>query len=112
MVGAETVDLPSGRFRMGSVGFYPEESPVREIEVDGFAIDRGPVTVAQFARFSDETGYVTLAERPPNPDEYSDADPSLLVPGSAVFHPTPRRVPRPMVDVRPRHQLAPSVGTA
>jgi formylglycine-generating enzyme required for sulfatase activity len=93
MVGAEIVELPAGSFRMGSVGFYPEQGPLREVEVDGFAIDRGPVTVAQYARFTDETGYVTLAERPPNPDDYPDADPSLLVAGSAVFHPTPHRVP-------------------
>ena len=31
-----------------------------------FAIDRGPVTVEQFARFVDETGYLTVAERPPD----------------------------------------------
>jgi sulfatase modifying factor 1 len=41
---------PSGRFRMGSADFYPEEQPVREIEVDGFWIDEHPVTVAQFRR--------------------------------------------------------------
>ena len=32
-----------------------------------------------------ETGYVTLAERPPDADDYPDADPDLLVPGSLVF---------------------------
>ena len=26
-------EIPAGRFRMGSVGFYPEEGPVREVEV-------------------------------------------------------------------------------
>jgi formylglycine-generating enzyme len=93
MVGAEMAELPAGRFRMGSVGFYPEENPGREVEVCGFAIDRGPVTVAQFARFTDETGYVTLAERPPNPADYPDADPLLMVAGSAVFHPTSHPVP-------------------
>jgi formylglycine-generating enzyme required for sulfatase activity len=61
--------------------------------VDGFEIDRGPVTVGEFARFVDETGYVTLAERPPNPTDYPDAAPALLTPGSAVFHPTPGPVP-------------------
>jgi hypothetical protein len=33
MVGAGMVEIPAGRFRMGSVGFYPEEGPVREAEV-------------------------------------------------------------------------------
>ena len=50
------VEIPAGRFRMGSIDFYPDEGPVREVAVDGFAIQRGPVTVAQFARFVDETG--------------------------------------------------------
>jgi formylglycine-generating enzyme required for sulfatase activity len=89
----EMVELSAGRFRMGSDRFYSEETPVREIEVDGFAIDRGPVTVEQFARFVDDTTYRTLAERPPDPAEYPDADPSPLVAGSAVFRPTARPVP-------------------
>ena len=40
------IEIPAGRFRMGSAEFYPEERPIREVEVDGFAIQRGPVTVA------------------------------------------------------------------
>jgi len=59
------VEIPAGRFRMGSAAFYPEEGPVREVEVGGFAIQPGPVTVAEFSRFAEETGYVTVAERPP-----------------------------------------------
>ncbi len=86
-------EIPAGTFRMGSADFYPEEGPVREIEVHGFAIDRGPVTVAAFARFIDDTGYLTAAERPPSAADYPDADPSLLLAGSAVFHPTPGPVP-------------------
>jgi formylglycine-generating enzyme required for sulfatase activity len=78
---------------MGSESFYPEEGPVREIEIAGFAIDAGPVTVAQFTRFVDDTGHVTLAERAPDAADYPDADPALLVAGSAVFHPTAHPVP-------------------
>ncbi len=87
------VEIPAGRFRMGSDAFYAEEGPVRDVEVAAFAIDRGPITTAQFAEFVDQTGYVTVAERPPDPADYPDADPDLLVPGSAVFHPTPGPVP-------------------
>jgi formylglycine-generating enzyme len=79
------VELPGGTFRMGSNDFYPEERPVREVSVDGFWIDRQPVTVAKFRRFVNDTGYVTWAERPPNPADYPDADPELLVPGSLLF---------------------------
>jgi sulfatase modifying factor 1 len=93
MIREEMIEIPAGSFRMGSADFYPEEAPVREVQVRGFAIDRGPVTVAQFTRFVEETEYLTLAERPPDPAAYPDADPSLLCEGSAVFHPTPGPVP-------------------
>ncbi len=77
---------------MGSEGFYPEERPVRHVEVDGFWIDDHPVTVAEFRRFVRATGYVTLAERPLDPAQYPGADPALLSPGSLVFFPTAGRV--------------------
>ena len=38
-------------------------------------------------RFVEETGYVTVAERSPEPEHFPDALPELLVPGSAVFSP-------------------------
>ena len=87
------VRIPAGRFLMGCERFYPEEAPVREVEMAGFLIDRGPVTVAAFEGFVADTGYVTLAERTPVAADYPDADPSLLVAGSAVFHPTAHPVP-------------------
>jgi hypothetical protein len=93
MDSANMVEIPAGRFRMGCADFYPEERPVREVQVEAFAIGRGPVTVAQFRRFTEDTGYMTLAERRPDPADHPDTDPSLLVPGSAVFHPTPGPVP-------------------
>jgi formylglycine-generating enzyme len=80
--------IPEGTFAMGSEDFYPEEAPVRRVAVDGFWIDETAVTAADFRRFVRETGYVTVAERPLNPDDYPDADPDLLVPGSLVFHKT------------------------
>jgi formylglycine-generating enzyme len=73
---------------MGSDRFYPEERPVREVSVEGFWIDRHPVTVAAFRRFVKATGYVTWAEQPPKAEDYPDADPELLVPGSLVFRKT------------------------
>jgi formylglycine-generating enzyme required for sulfatase activity len=89
----DMVNIPAGCFHMGSADFYPEEAPVREMEVSSFAIDRGPVTVSQFNSFVEETGYLTLAERSPDPAVYPDADPSLLCEGSVVFHPTSGPVP-------------------
>jgi formylglycine-generating enzyme len=91
--GEDMVEIPAGTFRMGSDRFYAEEQPPREVSLDGFRIDRGPVTVAAFTRFVEATGYETVVERAPDAADYPDADPQLLVAGSAVFHPTPGPVP-------------------
>lgn len=79
-------------FRMGSESHYPEEAPVHPVRVDGFWMDAAPVTNAQFARFVDDTGYITLCEIAPSADDYPDADPALLVAASVVFVPPTHRV--------------------
>jgi formylglycine-generating enzyme required for sulfatase activity len=84
--------IAGGTFLMGSNDFYPEERPVHRVAVDGFWIDEYPVTNAEFRRFVKATGHVTVAERPPNPCDYPDADSALLVPGSLVFHQPLHRV--------------------
>jgi formylglycine-generating enzyme len=73
---------------MGSDRHYPEEAPVHSVTVSSFWIDRTPVTNRQFAAFVAATGYRTVAERHPNPADYPDALPRLLVPGSLVFRKT------------------------
>jgi len=70
---------------MGSDDFYPEESPVHEVIVDGFWMDRCEVTNEQFAKFVAATEYVTLAERPLNPNDYPGAPAANLAPGALVF---------------------------
>ena len=82
---AGMVWVAGGQFQMGSDHHYPEEAPAHEVSVNGFWIERCPVTNAEFARFVAETGYVTLAERPANPADYPGAIPELLVPSSVVF---------------------------
>ena len=64
--------IPAGSFLMGSEDFYPEEAPVRRVEVDGFWVDELPVTVAEFRRFVKATSYVTVAERPLDPADCHD----------------------------------------
>lgn len=85
--------IPAGVFWMGSDDFYPEERPVHQVAVDGFWMDTHPVTVAEFRRFIRDTGYVTTAQRQPDPADYPDADPALLSAGSMVFTPPPGPVP-------------------
>ena len=85
----ELIELPGGSFRMGSTSFYPEEAPIHTATVGPFAIERHPVTNAQFAAFIDATGYVTVAERPLDPALYPGVAPSDLLPGALVFRGTP-----------------------
>ena len=82
---ADMVWIPGGAFLMGSEQFYPEERPIHQVSVDGFWMDRFEVTIADFRRFVQATGYVTVAERPLNARDYPGVDPTLLVPGSLVF---------------------------
>ena len=85
---AELVELPGGSFQMGSTTFYPEEAPEHTATVAPFAIERHPVTNAQFAAFVDATGYLTVAERPLDPALYPGVAPADLLPGALVFRPT------------------------
>lgn len=74
---------------MGSDDHYPDEGPVRTVSVEGFWIEPRPVTNREFAKFVDSTGYVTMAEVPPDPALYPTARAADLVPGSLVFSTTP-----------------------
>lgn len=80
--------IPGGTFAMGSENFYPEESPVRRVSVDGFWIDATPVTNRDYARFVTATGYRTVAEVAPDPARYPGMRPEMAQPGSLVFHKT------------------------
>jgi sulfatase modifying factor 1 len=84
--------VSGGTFRMGSDRHYPEEAPAHNVSVDGFWIDRTPVTNRDFLKFVNATGYVTFAELKPNPKDYPGALPQMLRAGSLVFTPPLRRV--------------------
>jgi len=84
----DLIELPGGAFRMGSTSFYPDEAPVHTATVGAFAVERHPVTNAQFAEFVADTGYVTVAERPLDPALYPGVAPADLAPGALVFRPT------------------------
>jgi formylglycine-generating enzyme len=80
-------------FIEGSDDFYSEEQPIGKVADGDLWIDIHPVTNAEFRRFVKDAGYVTVAEQPPDPAEFPDADPKDLVPGSLVFTPTAGPVP-------------------
>ncbi len=77
--------IEAGSFLMGSDAHYPEEAPAHAEMVEGFRIDRHQTTNSEFAHFVDETGYVTVAERPLDPKDFPGVQPENLVPGSLVF---------------------------
>ena len=76
--------IPGGIFFMGSDQF-DDAQPIHKVEVGGFWMDRTEVTNAQFREFVDATGYVTVAEKPPDPKLVPNAAPEDLKPFSIVF---------------------------
>ena len=91
--------IPGGEFSMGSEGKCDGKSccspatvadalPIHRVYVDGFWMDATDVTNAEFEKFVQATGYVTIAERAPTKEEFPTAPPENLVAGSVVFTPT------------------------
>jgi formylglycine-generating enzyme required for sulfatase activity len=114
------VRIEGGEFWMGSDHHYLEEAPARRVAVDGFWIDIHPVTNRQFGQFVRDTGWVTVAETPPDPADYPGALADKLVPSSLVFQPTAGPVPlndvsawwRYMPGADWRHPTGPDSGLA
>lgn len=79
----------------------PDEYPAHKVKVNDFWIDKHEVTNAQFRKFVEATGYVTVAERKPDWNEMKKQLPpgtpkppdSVLVPGALVFSPPNHAVP-------------------
>ena len=94
---AGMVWVAGGSFMMGSDHHYPEEGPAHPVTVDGFWIDRYPVTNLEFDRFVYATGYVTVAERAIRSDDRAVSGRGKS--GSMVF----RKTTRP-ADLSREHQ--------
>jgi len=95
--------IPGGEFSMGALDppatgeaamhGAADARPIHRVYVDGFWMDRTDVTNEQFVRFVTATGYVTVAERKPRPEDYPGAPPENLVAGSVIFSPPDHPVP-------------------
>ncbi len=91
------VHIPGGQFVMGTddASMWPAERPAHPVKVKAFWMDATEVTNADFARFVEETGYVTTAETTPSLEEIMKQVPpgtppppaDVLVPGALVFTP-------------------------
>lgn len=64
-----------------------DSRPAHQVQLEGFWVDETEVTNAQFSKFVEATGYVTIAEIAPKAEDYPGAPPENLVPGSVVFSP-------------------------
>ncbi len=85
--GKDTVKMvyiKGGTFQMGSSNFV-DAKPIHEVTLSPFYMDEHEVTNNQYAAFVEATGYITVAERPLDPNDFPNVDPKVLVPGSAVF---------------------------
>jgi formylglycine-generating enzyme len=81
--------IAGGTFWMGCEGCgMPDALPAHRVSVAGFWMDQTPVTNAEFERFVNATGYVTVAERQLDPKDFPEVPRDKLVAGSAVFHAT------------------------
>ncbi|MBS0203606.1 MAG: formylglycine-generating enzyme family protein [Planctomycetes bacterium] len=87
--------IPGGEYTIGTdseLG-WPDEKPAHKVRVERFWIDITEVTNAQFAQFTEATGYVTTAEKAPSVEELLAQSPpgtppppkESLVAGSLVF---------------------------
>jgi len=94
--------VSGGEFIMGSddASAAETEKPAHRVKVAAFWMDEHEVTNAQFRKFVEATGYITIAERPidweemkkqlpPNTPKPAD---EVLQPGSLVFTPPNRPV--------------------
>lgn len=95
--------IPGGEFSMGAQDFpnmndfgmkaIQDAQPIHRVYVDGFFMDATDVTNNEYAKFVHATGYVTVAERKPRPEDLPGVPAENLVPGSVVFsapsHPVP-----------------------
>lgn len=99
------LDTPEGMVWVSGIHFtqgassddelaLPREKPAHPVAVDGFFIDKTEVTNAQFKKFVDATGYITVAETPIDWEEMKKELPpgtqkpadSILKPGSLIFN--------------------------
>ena len=99
------VEIPAGEFSMGAVNgdahARRDEWPAHRVRLERFWLGATEVTNDEFAKFVEETGYVTVAEKPVDWEEIKQQvppgtpkpPPEALLPGSLVFTPPPPGTP-------------------
>jgi len=85
--------IAGGIFAMGSTDGEPDSKPVHKVVLDGFWMDKHEVTNEDYGKFVVATGYVTIAERKPDPKDFPGVPPEALKAGSVVFVPPEQDIP-------------------
>jgi len=86
--------IPAGEFSMGSEEpAFTDARPIHRVKLNGFWMDKTEITNAEFERFVNATGYVTIAERKPRAEDFPGVPSESLVAGSVVFSPPSSAVP-------------------
>jgi formylglycine-generating enzyme required for sulfatase activity len=99
----EMVYIPKGHFEMGGNNEQADqdEFPKHGVTVEGFWMDVHEVSNREFMKFVNQSGYITVAERPIDWEELKKQLPlgtpkpadEVLQPGSMIFYPTTGPVP-------------------
>ncbi|MES2645128.1 MAG: formylglycine-generating enzyme family protein [Myxococcota bacterium] len=87
--------VPGGTFRFGANDTYAEERAAEQVRVEALCIGVHEVTNAEFRRFVEATGYVTIAERELPSDAFGSLPRELRAAGAMVFRPVPAGQPVP-----------------
>jgi formylglycine-generating enzyme required for sulfatase activity len=83
----DMVWIPPGTFWMGFEDGQSDEKPVHQVTVTGFWMDKTELTNEKFEQFVRAAGYVTIAERKPDPKDFPGVPAENLVAGSIIFAP-------------------------
>jgi sulfatase modifying factor 1 len=98
-VSENMVSFEGGTFRMGSDQGMPNERPVHEVMVKPFRIGKYPVTVGEFRKFVQATGYKTDADRFGDSGVFDfNGQNWTLVPGANWEYPLGKQSPRAADD--------------
>lgn len=72
--------INGGTYKMGA-----DDSDFQEVTVGSFCIDKYEVTNAEFAKFVELTGYITVAQRPLSKEQFPHLSDEERLPGSQFF---------------------------
>lgn len=80
------VAIPAGQFMMGNAGGDPAATPIHEVSVDTFQMSKYTVTVAEFRKFVEDTGFFRESTCNDHIDEHGLRSPRFIGTGRWDYH--------------------------